>query len=166
MNAKEYMEFTDEPSPPALRGLGGLGGKSKPLNKDKVKAPTDPSSGDRGLPKVGLSKKAEPSNPLDNAAPAPAPVFDMSLLSKALQESNKDIVAAIQQLASVVEKSNPDTKYNEHIDDVISNIDDKVLTDDVVIVLSKSKVEEPQVLGLENKQVKMYNSLREMLDNL
>ena len=161
MNAKEYMEFTDEPSPPALRGLGGLGGKSKPLNKDKVKAPTDPNSGDRGLPKVGLSKKAEPSNPLDNA---PAPVFDMSLLSKALQESNKDIVAAIQQLASVVEKSNPDTKYNEHIDDVISNIDDKVLTDDVVIVLSKSKVEEP--LGLENKQVKMYNSLREMLDNL
>lgn len=157
MNAKEYMEFTDEPSPPALRGLGGLGGKSKPLNKDKVKAPTDPNSGDRGLPKVGLSKKAEPDN-------APAPVFDMSLLSKALQESNKDIVAAIQQLASVVEKSNPDTKYNEHIDDVISNIDDKVLTDDVVIVLSKSKVEEP--LGLENKQVKMYNSLREMLDNL
>jgi hypothetical protein len=156
MNAKEYMEFTDEPSPPALRGLGGLGGKSKPLNKDKVKAPTDPNSGDRGLPKVGLSKKAEP----DNAAP---PVFDMSLLSKALQESNKDIVAAIQQLASVVEKSNPDTKYNEHIDDVISNIDDKVLTDDVVIVLSKSKVED---LGLENKQVKMYNSLREMLDNL
>jgi hypothetical protein len=158
MNAKEYMEFTDEPSPPALRGLGGLGGKSKPLNKDKVKAPTDPNSGDRGLPKVGLSKRAEP----DNTGSA-APVFDMPLLSKALQESNKDIVAAIQQLASVVEKSNPDTKYNEHIDDVISNIDDKVLTDDVVIVLSKSKVED---LGLENKQVKMYNSLREMLDNL
>jgi hypothetical protein len=157
MNAKEYMEFTDEPSPPALRGLGGLGGKSKPLNKDNP------------LPKVGLSKKVEPPKGLEgSAAPAPAPAFDMSLLSKALQESNKDIVAAIQQLVSAVEKSNPDTKYNEHIDDIISNIDDKVLTDDVVIVLSKSKVEEPQnfVKGLEGKQVKMYNSLREMLDNL
>ncbi|OZJ01443.1 hypothetical protein BZG36_05744 [Bifiguratus adelaidae] len=109
MNAKEYMEFTDEPSPPALRGLGGLGVENSNQNP---------------LPKVGLLKKAEPNGLEGSAAPAPAPAFDMSLLSKALQESNKDIVAAIQQLVSAVEKSNPDTKYNEHIDDIISNIDD------------------------------------------